>query len=200
MKPQPRRSRQPLSLRSDAPSNVRADTTFALIKADIQRNRNGLQDEAINRAKAAYAKLPNGNEILSRCRASSNPIDELVKQLEEKHQQRKSKKLSRLLHCFYRNTAVLHNYSKIIDVVVQTEAGLGCPIWAPVKFILEVRRQLFLANCATFWLTFSVISCPTFTPKLQSSLKHLSQSFRKIYQGCICTRALTQARSYKMPY
>ena len=28
--------------------------------------------------------------------------------------------------------------SDAVDVVVQTQAGIGCPLWAPIKFVLKV--------------------------------------------------------------
>jgi hypothetical protein len=28
--------------------------------------------------------------------------------------------------------------SDAVDIVVQTQAGIGCPLWAPIKFVLKV--------------------------------------------------------------
>lgn len=43
-----------------------------------------------------------------------------------------------MLDAFQRYTAWLRNFSSVVDVVVQTEAGVGCPVWAPIKFVLQI--------------------------------------------------------------
>ena len=48
------------------------------------------------------------------------------------------KKSSAVAQKFEKYTMWLQNFSGVIDVVAQTQAGIGCPVWAPVKFVLQV--------------------------------------------------------------
>jgi hypothetical protein len=43
--------------------------------------------------------------------------------------------------------------SDAIDIVVQTQAGVGCPLWAPIKFVLKVRYTAHPDLCP-FWSLF----------------------------------------------
>jgi hypothetical protein len=51
-----------------------------------------------------------------------------------------------LIKKFEQYTTWLQNFSGVVDVVAQTQAGIGCPVWAPVKFVLEVGYVLYLHN------------------------------------------------------
>lgn len=97
-----------------------------------------LQQDAILAARAAFHQLPNGHVLFQQCLASPSPIRDVIDALEKRQAAQKSKKHSRFLTKFQQYTQWLSNFSRVIDVVVQTNAGIGCPIWAPIKFVLEV--------------------------------------------------------------
>ncbi len=48
----------------------------------------------------------------------------------------------RFLSKLEKYTTWLQNMSAVVDVAVQTQAGFGCPLWAPIKFILKVNVPL----------------------------------------------------------
>ena len=63
---------------------------------------------------------------------------EVVKTVERKWQSQKRKKSTKFLAKLERYTTWLQNMSAVVDVAVQTQAGFGCPLWAPIKFVLKV--------------------------------------------------------------
>jgi hypothetical protein len=91
--------------------------------------------EAVQHAKEAFARLPQGDEIFQRCMASTSSLIEVV---DEAYASQKSKKSARLLEGFHKHTLWLQKLSPTIEVAVQTQAGIACPAWAPVKFVLLV--------------------------------------------------------------
>lgn len=97
-----------------------------------------LQRDAIAAAQAAFSQLPNGDALFRQCLASPSPVRDVVKALEQKQAGQKSKKHSKFLVKFQQYTQWMQNFSTVIDVVVQTNAGIGCPVWGPIKFLLEV--------------------------------------------------------------
>jgi hypothetical protein len=62
----------------------------------------------------------------------------MVKALKSKYDSHRRRKRFALAQKFEQYTQWLQNFSGVVDVVVQTQAGIGCPIWAPVKFVLQV--------------------------------------------------------------
>lgn len=100
--------------------------------------RSSLQKQAIERAREAFSRLPNGNEIFQKCITNEETIVDVVQTTVQKHQFYKSKRSSRLLERFQKYTLWLQNISAAVDVAVQAQASIACPIWAPIKFVLKV--------------------------------------------------------------
>lgn len=69
---------------------------------------------------------------------NQDPVGAIVEALKNDHNSCKRKKTTRFLNQLQRYTQWLQNFSQVVDVVVQTQAGVGCPIWAPIKFVLQV--------------------------------------------------------------
>lgn len=62
--------------------------------------------------------------------------------VEQKRQSQKKKKSTKFLSKLQKYSTWLQNISAVVDVAVQTQAGFGCPLWAPIKFILKVNTPL----------------------------------------------------------
>lgn len=98
-----------------------------------------LQRQAIESARSAFARLPNGDAVFRQCISQESTLAEIVKTIAQKYQSHCNKRSSRLLQKLQQSTLWLHNFSGVVDVAVQTHASIGCPLWAPVKFVLQVR-------------------------------------------------------------
>ncbi|KAL0258646.1 hypothetical protein SLS55_006143 [Diplodia seriata] len=94
--------------------------------------------QAVERAKDAFARLPNGDQIFQRCINSPFSIVEAVGEIQASQKRRKSVKVFEGLQKY---TAWLQNLSPVVEVAVQTQAGVTCPVWAPLKFVLLVVRD-----------------------------------------------------------
>lgn len=94
--------------------------------------------EAVKKAKHAFSKLPNGDQLFQQCVKSPLSIVEAV---ESAQQTQKKKKSTKILECLQRHTSWLQNISSVVDVAVQTKADIACPIWAPLKFAILVVNQ-----------------------------------------------------------
>jgi hypothetical protein len=98
-----------------------------------------LQQHAVEEARLTFAKLPGEDALFQQCVSQDDAVIEMVNGLQRKYKSHRRKKSSLLVERFERYTTWLQNFSGVVDVVAQTEAGIGCPIWAPVKFVLQVR-------------------------------------------------------------
>ncbi|KAF7503591.1 hypothetical protein GJ744_003574 [Endocarpon pusillum] len=99
-----------------------------------------LQRQAIENARAAFARLPNGDVVFRQCINQKDTVAEIMKMTTERYRSHRDKRSSRLLQGFQHYTLWLQNISGVVDVAVQTQAGIGCPLWAPVKFVLQVSK------------------------------------------------------------
>ncbi|OCL06718.1 hypothetical protein AOQ84DRAFT_410315, partial [Glonium stellatum] len=97
-----------------------------------------LQQQAIRKARAAYARFPNGDALFQQCIAQQDTVGEIMKSIKQKYDSNQEEKLNRILNKFQDYTAWLRNISGVVDIVVQTQAGIGCPLWAPIKFVLQI--------------------------------------------------------------
>jgi hydroxylamine reductase (hybrid-cluster protein) len=70
----------------------------------------------------------NGKETLSQA----------VESAKKRCSSRKLSKSEKIVVGFAKYTQWMENMSGVIDVVVQTQAGIGCPVWAPLKLVLKV--------------------------------------------------------------
>lgn len=104
--------------------------------------QSALQQQAIEEAKAAYSRLPHGDTIFRQCVEGKETLLEVLSSVEQKWRSQKNKKSTRFLSKMQKYTTWLQNMSAVVDIAVQTQAGFGCPLWAPIKFILKVRLPL----------------------------------------------------------
>ena len=102
------------------------------------QNHSLLLKQAVDKARAVYSLLPNGDAIFQQCITQDESISDVLKSATHSHRSYKEKRSTKILDAFQKHTLFLQNMSDVIDVVVQTEAGIGCPLWAPIKFILKV--------------------------------------------------------------
>lgn len=102
----------------------------------------GLRADAVRSAKAAFDQLPRGDAIFQQCLQDRDPIGAVVEILSNDSRTLRRKKSTRFLLQFQRYTQWLKNISSVVDTAVQTQAGLLCPIWAPLKFILQVSHKM----------------------------------------------------------
>ena len=98
-----------------------------------------LQKQAIEEAKSIYSRLPHGNSLLRQSLEGKETLAEVLKVVEQKCQAHKRKKSTKYLAKLQKHTTWLQNISGVVDVAVQSQAGIGCPLWAPVKFVLKVH-------------------------------------------------------------
>ncbi|KAI9856968.1 MAG: hypothetical protein M1813_008684 [Trichoglossum hirsutum] len=107
--------------------------------------QSSLQKEAIENARLVFSRLPSGDATFRQCIDQADTILDVVKTVTQKCQSHRRKKLTRLLEGFQRYSLWLQNMSGVVDVVVQTQAGIGCPVWAPIKFVLQVSKDHYQA-------------------------------------------------------
>jgi hypothetical protein len=96
-----------------------------------------LQQQAIEKARSSFAKLPNQDAVFQQCVGSRDGVNGLVEALKARYDS-KSKTQRSLLKKFHQYSAFLRNFSGVIEVAIQVHAGIACPVWALLKFILEV--------------------------------------------------------------
>jgi len=97
-----------------------------------------LQLQAIERARESFARLPKDHAIFIQCLQGNETISDVLTAVSRRHQSYSRKKSSRALQNFQQYTTWLRSMSDAVDIVVQTQAGIGCPLWAPIKFVLKV--------------------------------------------------------------
>ena len=100
-----------------------------------------LQEQAIGRAKAAASHLPGADAIFRQCVDQPATINDLLTILAKRHKLYKGRVSTKLLDKFQSHTAWLQNLTQVVDTVVQVQAGIGCPLWAPIKFVLLVQKD-----------------------------------------------------------
>ncbi|ORY10120.1 hypothetical protein BCR34DRAFT_355975 [Clohesyomyces aquaticus] len=97
--------------------------------------------EAVEDAKAAFAKLPHGSPLFQQCISDQITIDTVLETLKEKASMYRRRKCTNILERFYRYTSWMTNISRSIDVAVNASAGIACPVWAPIKFVLMISQE-----------------------------------------------------------
>jgi hypothetical protein len=101
-----------------------------------------LQQQAIEKARTVFQKLPGGDTTFQQCVNHADSIPQIVESLLIQNKKNQTKQATRLLEKFEKYTLWLQGMSDAIDIVVQTQAGIGCPVWAPIKYVLMVVNQL----------------------------------------------------------
>lgn len=98
--------------------------------------------KAVEAARASFARLSDagfdGNGVFGRCRTGQTSIVDVVKEAKNFFESRKS---TSRLEKFQKCSASLQGLSSVIDVAVQTKADFLCPIWAPMKLVLNVSED-----------------------------------------------------------
>jgi hypothetical protein len=102
------------------------------------------QKQAIDKAKAAFAKLPGGDRLFQQCVNDQGTVLEVVEALHKQCAIHKRKKFTRILESFRRYTSWMNSISGSVNVAVQPSLGIACPLWAPIKFILKVYFLLLV--------------------------------------------------------
>ena len=97
-----------------------------------------IQQQAIEKARLVLADVPFEDALFRQCASQADAVVDMVKALKSKYDSHRRRKRFALAQKFEQYTQWLQNFSRVVDVVVQTQAGIGCPIWAPVKFALQV--------------------------------------------------------------
>ena len=69
-------------------------------------------------------------------------LAEVLNMVERRCQSSQKKKSAKFLENLQKHTAWLQNIGDVVDVAVQTQAVIGCPVWAPIKLILKVNLSL----------------------------------------------------------
>ena len=122
--------------------NPQRQALIALITAGLSgiliSSSSFLQKQAIDKARSAFSQLPHGDQAFQACVKQAKTIPEIVGSLAQQHQSYQRKRFTRLLEKFQRHTLWLQNMSSAVDVVVQLNAGICCPLWAPIKYVLLV--------------------------------------------------------------
>lgn len=114
-----------------------------------------IQQEAIARAKAAFHKLPHNDELLQQCIANEVSLETVVKRLRDQSVAHERKRSTKLLERFHHYTSWMMNMSRSIDVAVNASAGIACPVWAPIKFVLMVCNRPPISTTSSFSLDFA---------------------------------------------
>ena len=96
------------------------------------------QSEAIKRAQAVFARLPRDDAVFQQCVGNSETIHGLLTNIFQKNGLYKRKTSTILLDGFEKYTSWMTNISDSISIAVQASAGIACPVWAPIKFVLIV--------------------------------------------------------------
>lgn len=103
-------------------------------------NEKRLFREAVDRAKVAVSKLPHNNDLFQQCVGDACSVDTVLATLREKATAHRRKRSTKALEGFYNYTSWLMNMARSMDVAVNSSAGIACPVWASVKFILIVKN------------------------------------------------------------
>ena len=80
--------------------------------------------------------------MFRQCVEGKETLGEVLNTVERKCQSHKKKKSTKFLEKLQKHTTWLQNISVVVDIAVQTQAGIGCPLWAPIRFVLKVRLSL----------------------------------------------------------
>lgn len=100
--------------------------------------------EAIN---ARRSKLTPAQQAIIQQHASAEECVAYIRGL-----QAKPKRTDKLLRALLPIIEPLKRFENVIDVVVQTSAGIGSPIWAPLRLAVTVR-QMIPPHCIGWSLT-----------------------------------------------
>ena len=104
-----------------------------------------LKQQAIDRARSCFSLLPRDQKVFQECIDGSQSLEDVVRSAVTAHQEYKSKQSTRILDGFQIYSLWLRNMSSAVDIAVQTQAGIACPVWAPLKFVLQVSGDHFHA-------------------------------------------------------
>jgi len=104
-----------------------------------------LKQQAIDRARNGFSLLPRDQKVFQECIDSSQSLVDVVRSAVSAHHEYKSRRSTRILDGFQKHSLWLQNMSSAVDVAVQVQAGIACPVWAPLKFLLQVSGDHFHA-------------------------------------------------------
>lgn len=119
---------------------------------------------AISNAKSLFGKLKDGDQLFQSCISQTASISQLIQYVNETNCSHKRKTSSKLLEQFQRNTEGLQSFSYAIELAVQAKADIFCPLWAPVKLILQVGFWCEITH------VFATLQANHYTTDIQISL------------------------------
>ena len=96
-----------------------------------------LEAEALQLIAARTAKLQKHKEFQCVC-ASSTTLDDIIRLVHDIRNSKSNRRRDKVADKFDQCCDWLHQISGAIDIVVQTEATIGSPIWAPIKLVVLV--------------------------------------------------------------
>ncbi|KAL6867051.1 hypothetical protein J3F83DRAFT_739828 [Trichoderma novae-zelandiae] len=99
------------------------------------------EQRAIADAKSLFLQLNSGDQLFKSCVSQATSVSHLVQYVDEENRKHERKASSKLLDKFQRNTEGLQSLSSVIELAVQAKADCLCPLWAPVKFILQISKS-----------------------------------------------------------
>lgn len=96
-----------------------------------------LEAEALEAVSLTMTKLQKRKKFLQESKDATG-LDDVINLVQEIHGSKSGRRRHRAVEKFGKCCDWLHQLSGVIDVVVQTEASIGSPIWVPIKLIVQV--------------------------------------------------------------
>ena len=96
-----------------------------------------LEAEALQLIAARTAKLQKHKEFQHVCDSSST-LNDIIRLINDIRHSKSNRRRNKVADKFDQCCDWLHQISGVIDVIVQTEATIGSPIWAPIKLVALV--------------------------------------------------------------
>ena len=118
---------------------VQQSRTMSANPTDAERL--SLQQQAVQRVRSRFGELKEEDTLFTEAQNQQDAVAQILKAMKNKYDHRRSKRRG-LVEKFERYTQWLQNFSEIVDTLVQTQAGIGCPVWAPIKLVLQVSLKL----------------------------------------------------------
>ena len=104
-----------------------------LATADIKT----LQQQAVERACSTFGTLAGENALFAQVKTQGDAVAEMLKILKLKYECHRNKRRT-IVERFEKYTQWMQNLTGVFETLAQTQAGIACPIWAPVKLVLQV--------------------------------------------------------------
>ena len=104
-----------------------------LVTADTRT----LQQQAVERARSAFGALADGDALFAQVNTQNDVVAEMLKTLKLRYGYHRNKRRT-IVEKFEKYTRWMQNLTGVFETLAQTQAGIACPIWAPIKLVLQV--------------------------------------------------------------